>query len=147
MDVELKLGSQYPEVKIVICAPGMTPQVSELMEKLTQNASQSVAGWRDGSVFLLDAQQIISFYAEGQHVYARSAQGVFRVKSRLYQLEQQYAGTRFVRISNAEIINLCMVSHLDMRISGSICIKLKDGSQTFVSRRYVDKIKQQLQLR
>ena len=52
----------------------------------------------------------------------------------------------FVRISNSEIINLKKVRHFDLQLAGTICVSLLDGSTSYVSRRYVAKIKEILGL-
>ena len=49
-----------------------------------------------------------------------------------------------MRISNAEIIQLKKVEHFDLSITGTILVRLSDGSTTYVSRRYVGRIKQML---
>jgi len=45
-----------------------------------------------------------------------------------------------------EIIQLKKVTALDLKLSGTIRMTLADGSECFVSRRYVKKIKQALGL-
>ena len=50
----------------------------------------------------------------------------------------------FVRISNSEIINLKKVKSFDLSFAGTICVTLSNGQTTYVSRRYVSKIKQVL---
>ena len=47
-------------------------------------------------------------------------------------------------ITNSEIINFKMVESFDLSFSGTICVKLVDGTSTYVSRRYLSKIKQWL---
>ena len=49
-----------------------------------------------------------------------------------------------MRISNSEIVNLKKVRGFDLSFAGTICVSLSDGSVTYVSRRYVSKIKQVL---
>ncbi len=52
----------------------------------------------------------------------------------------------FVRISNSEIINLKKVTALDLTLSGTIKMTLQGGTVCWVSRRYVKKIKEALEL-
>ena len=51
-----------------------------------------------------------------------------------------------VRISNSEIINLKKVTALDLTLSGTIKMTLQGGTVCWVSRRYVKKIKEALEL-
>ena len=43
--------------------------------------------------------------------------------------------------TNSEIINLNRVNNFDLSFTGTICVKLSNGTVTYVSRRYVSKIK------
>jgi len=61
-------------------------------------------------------------------------------------LEERLNAKRFVRISNGEIVNLGQVKGFDLSFAGTICVNMKNGSVTYVSRRYVSKIKQVLGL-
>ena len=60
---------------------------------------------------------------------------------RLYEIEERLNPHQFVRISNSEIINLKRVDNFDLSFTGTICVKLSNGTTTYVSRRYVAKIK------
>ncbi len=51
---------------------------------------------------------------------------------------------QFVRISNSEIVNLKKVKNFDLSITGTICVELANDTKTYVSRRYVSKIKKVL---
>lgn len=77
-------------------------------------------------------------------VCAGTAEGEYLLRLRLYELENRLDPQRFVRISHAEIVNLDKVRCFDLNLAGTICIRLADGSVTYVSRRYVSKIKQLL---
>ena len=50
----------------------------------------------------------------------------------------------FIRISNSELINLKKVRNFDLSFVGTICVSLSDDTVSYVSRRYVAKIKQVL---
>ena len=64
---------------------------------------------------------------------------------RLYELEERL-DNRFVRISNSEIVNLKKVKSLDLSFVGTICMELSNGEVSYVSRRYVSKMKKILGL-
>ena len=64
----------------------------------------------------------------------------------LYELEGKLDRHTFVRISNSEIVNLRKVAALDLSLTGTIRLKLTDGTVCYASRRYVKKIKEALGL-
>ena len=69
---------------------------------------------------------------------------MYDLKERLYELEGRLDRHTFVRISHSEIINLRKAKAFDLRLSGTISVRLADGSVSYVSRRYVARIKQLL---
>ena len=80
------------------------------------------------------------------HLPAQTAQGIFSVRERLYELEERLDRQQFVRISHSEIVNLRQVTGLDLGLTGTIRMTLTGGVTTYVSRRYVKKIKEVLGL-
>ena len=76
--------------------------------------------------------------------FAVTDKGEYVLRFRLYEPEDRMDRRCFVRISNSEIINLKKVKSFDLSFRGTICVEFKDCSVTYVSRRYVSKIKQVL---
>ena len=71
------------------------------------------------------------------------------MKMRLYEFEQlaeSCGWTDFIRISNTDIANFSKVTALDMSITGVVRINFTDGKTAIVSRRYMTKIKSQLNM-
>ena len=95
---------------------------------------------------LLPQEAFLRFYTEDKGVLAQTQEGSFPVRLRLYELEEALSGTRFVRVSNSEIVNLNKVSALDLSLTGTIKLTLEGAAAVYVSRRYVRKIKQVLGL-
>ena len=94
----------------------------------------------------LPQEAFLRFYTQDKGVLAQTEEGSFPVRLRLYELEQRLDATRFVRISNGEIVNLDRVTALDLSLTGTIRMTLTGGVYAYVSRRYVKKIKQTLQM-
>ena len=95
---------------------------------------------------LLPQGDFLRFYANGKGVSAQTESEIFTVRLRLYELEERLEPSRFVRISNSEIISLNRVTAVDLSLSGTICMTLDGMVKAYVSRRYVKKIKETLNL-
>ena len=68
------------------------------------------------------------------------------ISKKLYELENELNGKIFFRSSKSEIINLKQIQKLDLSLSGTIRVIMKDGSETYTSRRTVSKLKKALGL-
>ena len=84
--------------------------------------------------------------AEEGKVFAKTEYDLYQLRLRLYELEERLDDALFVRISNSEIVNLKKVKNLDLSFVGTICMELSNGDVSYVSRRYVSKIKRLLGL-
>jgi len=141
VQVEVKIDNSVTEPKIIILTDKMTEEVNEIVRKITDTQPQIIAGFKEDTVTILDQKDILRIYAANSKVYAVTASGEYTLRLRLYELEERLKRESFVRISNSEIINLKKVKRFDLRFTGTICVTLSDGTTTYVSRRYVSKIK------
>lgn len=146
MKVELQIEPSLPEVTVTLRAPARTEEVDALLARLTAESGALLGFWEGGTAVPLEPEAILRFYGEEKEVKAQTADGVYTMRLRLYELEEQLAGRRFVRISHSEIVNLRQVTALDLSLTGTIRMTLRGGAVTYVSRRYVKKIKEVLGL-
>jgi len=144
LKVEVELDVSCEEPKIVIVTNRMTDEINELVQKLSVSVPQMIIGFQGGQAKILEHGDIIRVFSSAGKVYAESVDGEYVLRPRLYELEERLDKGCFVRISNSEIINLKMVKQFDLSFSGTICVSLLNGVTTYVSRRYVSKIKQVL---
>ena len=122
----------------------MTEELDRLLKRLAEEPPKLLTGTRDGRLEILEEPELIRVCAMSGRVSALTEKGEYLLRQRLYELEERRDPCRFVRISNSEIINLKKVRHFDLRLTGTICVRLSDGTVTYVSRRYVGKIKKLL---
>lgn len=144
MQIEIKIDEKCEELKILIVTNKMTDQVEELLKKLSTAQTEAIMGFKEDSAEILQQEEIIRIFSSNQKVYAQTKQGEYVLKLRLYELEERLNKNVFVRISNSEIINLKKVVKMDLSFSGTIGVKLLGNVTTYVSRRYVAKIKEVL---
>ena len=138
MKVKLRIDSQVTEDSVSIEARLMTESIQELV-----HFAQHL-GKKD-KIHLLDAKEIHRIYTENRQIQVRTAKDSYRAQQALYQL-LQVLPEYFLQISQSEIINSRQISHLKLTPNGLIQIFLKNGDQTYSSRRYLKSIKERLQL-
>ena len=143
MKIDVTLDPALTELLVKVLAPGESPELAELLERLEE--PEHLVGFREGKAAPLDLGNVLRFYGEDKEVRAQTAEGeTYTVRLRLYELEERLPRRTFVRVSHSEIVNWKRVTALDLRLSGTIRVTLEGGVTTYVSRRYVKKIKEVL---
>lgn len=142
MVVEIKIDRTCTEPKLIIYTAAITEEVTELTKRLSAKTSKSLAGYQGEQVQIIPVSHILRIYTEKQKVLLQTESETLQLKYRLYELEEMLDRERFVRISNSEIVNFDKVKCLDLSISGTILLRFQNGQTTYVSRRYVSKIKE-----
>lgn len=143
MKIDVALDPALEELLVNILAPGETEELADLLRRLEERPP--LTGFREGSAVPLDPGEVLRFYGEDKEVRAQTLNGeVCTVRLRLYELEERLDRRTFVRVSHSEIVNWKRVTALDLSLSGTIRVTLEGGVVTYVSRRYVKKIKEVL---
>lgn len=140
MQVEIKIDKDCKEAKFIIITDKMTDELDAIVKQLSSSNPKLITGFRDGGAKILEPDEIYRIYAESGRVFAECKDGNYLLRLRLYEIEE-ILSERFVRISNSDIINLKNVKEFNLSIAGTICVKLSNGTVTYVSRRFVGKIK------
>ena len=146
MEIEFKLNPEQTQPKITVTAAALTDEVNDLLRRLEHGQLTAITALWCNQVLFLPPEHILRFFADGKTVSVQTADGVYTVQKRLYELEEQLNPHKFVRISHSEIVNLDHVTALDLSLTGTIRMTLTGGTACFVSRRSLKKIKQALNL-
>ena len=141
MNVEIQINGEYKTPKAIILTDRVTEEITAAAARLSEDAPQVIAGFKDDVLRIIRQEELIRVYAGGGRVYAATGEGEFVLRQRLYEMEERLDGGQFVRISNSEIINLKMAKEFDLSLAGTICVRMTNGTTAYVSRRYVSKIK------
>lgn len=144
MQVEIKIDRNCKEPKIIVVTDRMTEETAMIIKKISDEPPAAMAGFKDDMAEVLEPEDIYRIFACGGKVFAETVRGEYIIRMRLYEAEQRLKNHMFVRISNSEIINLKKVKGFDLSFTGTICVTLASGTVTYVSRRYVAKIKRVL---
>lgn len=140
--IQIDLTCEEPEVIIKTCE--MNEEIQQIMKKLSSDEPRLLTGFKDDLVEILEPSQIYQVVATDKKVYAITDKGKYVLKLRLYEVEKRLENNHFIRISNSEIVNLKKIKRFDLSFSGTICVELINHTVSYVSRRYVSKIKKVL---
>ena len=110
MEVEIRIEPGRQEPKAVILTGEETGALLELAQRLRAMALGPIPVRRGEEVLLLPQESFLRFYTDGKGVSGQTAEEICAVPLRLYELEERLDATRFVRISNGEIVNLDRVT-------------------------------------
>lgn len=145
MKVKVNIDKKLDEIFIDIYTPSEDEKLKSILDNLRMKKS-ILNGYMEEKTYLLNINDIYSIYAENKKVYAHTKDRIYRVKHRLYELEEILDKNRFVRISNSAIINIYKIENLEATINGMITINFKNGKKEYISRRYLKKVKKILDI-
>lgn len=146
IDIEIKIDENYKIPKIVVYTNQVNEELTKIVNKLKSADEEKIIGFKDDEAFIIEFSRIELIYTENKKIFARVDNEAYQIKKRIFELEECLEDVNFVRISNSEIVNLKKVTSIDFKLTGTMMLKLKSGNNTFVSRRYVKKIKEYLGL-
>ncbi|HQB31759.1 MAG TPA: LytTR family DNA-binding domain-containing protein [Erysipelotrichaceae bacterium] len=141
MQIEVRIDLDCQETKIIIVTSEVNDEINEIIKKLEDVHPKIITGFKDDTIKILESDEIYRIYASGGKVFVETDKEVYTLNLRLYEVEQRTDNRVFLRISNSEIVNLKKVRSFDLSFTGTICVKMLNGTITYASRRYVSRIK------
>ena len=145
MIIKPEIDKNYKQIELHVCNEELNDEVKSVVRELHEIFDETIPAVDErGNRLSLSPSEIISFYSEGQKVVALGQKDRYSVSIKLYELEEGLAKKSFVRISRSEIVNYRKIKSLDMSMTGTIKIIMKNDYETFVSRRNIAKIKELL---
>lgn len=131
----LTIDPSVTETLISVTAREIDDDVRALQEFVAASPTHKIVGIRAHEAALLDVRSTLAFFTKDKAVYAHTASGDWKIKARLYEIESVLPPSSFVRISQSEIVNISAIERLDLSLSTTISVRLKDGTRYYVSRR------------
>lgn len=129
---------------IVIYTDQITTQIQEILQLLKCTNTKLLAE-QDGKTIVLKLQNIYMIQTEGTGAVIYTKDRKFSSKKRLCEIEKDLT-SNFLRISKYTIINLDYLKSVEPSFNGSMLLILSNGSKDYISRKYLPKLKEQLNL-
>ena len=91
---------------------------------------------RGGSEVMVEVADIDWIEASGNYAILHVGADTFEIRSSLARLEGELDAKRFVRVHKSSIVNIARVAEVTPWVSGDWRIRLQDGAEVNLSRRY-----------
>ena len=124
-------------------------QVDEHLLKLVyalKAGQEKLTVTRGTDILQVMPKEVFYFEAVDNKVFLYLEKDVCETKQKLYELEERFRGTDFVRVSKSVILNLSKVKSLSPAFNGRFEATMKNGEKLIVSRAYVPVLKEKLGL-
>ena len=144
MKLEINIDPNIKETIIKIFAESMNDDVALVQSILGSSSINRIVGFKNEEISLLEPDDIIRFFTNDKKVFAQTMKDEYLVRLRMYDLEERFRSTTFIRISQGELINLDYVKGLDLSYKGTIALEFKTGDISYVSRRSLKNFKEAL---
>jgi DNA-binding LytR/AlgR family response regulator len=145
MKITITTPEPGQEDEIIIRCHHLDERVLELIRTLKNEKAKLSAYTADG-ITMLDLEDVYYFESVDNKVFAYCAKQVYEIRRKLYELEADYEGTDFLRISKSAIVDLSKIVHLSAVFNGRLEAKLKNGEKIIISRQYVPALRKKLGL-
>ncbi len=144
VEIEVVLDERYTDPLVTIRTRSNTQQVENIIcaiEDASHSGFPQIAAVKDDAVTFVSQRDIVRVHTEGRKTVIQTEENVFTVKRTLAGLEEVLNPTRFLRISQSEIINLYKVKSFDFNLAGTIGVEFDCGIKSWASRSRVKQIK------
>ncbi|WP_113928023.1 LytTR family DNA-binding domain-containing protein [Bacillus sp. P14.5] len=144
MKVNIEIHDKYDETLITIHAKEWSKELEELVKKLETKTPNRIVGSEGEQSILLSPDEIDYVFAVNRKVYASIHKQSVELNMKLYEAEELLESCGFSRLSKSAIGNLNRIKRFELAFNGSLCVHFYSGSKEYVSRKYVQEIKQKL---
>ena len=117
----------------------------EQIESLVNSQEIEITGYKEQETVKLDLSEIFCFICEENKIYALTEKERFKIKLRLYQLEEKLP-QNFVKLNQSCIGNVKKIQRFNASFGGSLSVEFKNGYVDCVSRRQIKIVKERFGL-
>jgi DNA-binding LytR/AlgR family response regulator len=143
--VSIDISAEYKEPFAVIHTDKVTPEIQRVIDVLGTSETPVTAFQNEEDIVVLQPKDIYMIRVEDGDTMIYGAKQQYRSRKRLYELAEQL-GKQFMQISKTTLVNLSYMDSIEPGFSGTLLLKLKNGSKDYVSRKYLPEFKKYLGL-
>lgn len=149
MKIRIEVDPDLAEDEVLIRCKSISDDVAAMQQAITDISSsgQRFQFYNGEKEFYFSLDEILFFETDGSKVNAHTAQQVYQVKYRLYELEELLPSC-FVRVAKSTILNVRHVHAITKNLTGASEVEFQGTHKhIYVSRGYYKVLKEKLESR
>lgn len=143
MKITIETPKPGEEEEIIIRCTSLDDKLMNLIHCL-KSEQNKLTGYVDDKIVKLTPKDIFYFESVDNRVFAYGNKEVYEVHKKLYEIEEEYSNTDFLRISKSTIVNVAKIAYLKPIFNGRFEANLKNDEKIIISRQYVMDLKKKL---
>ncbi len=134
------------ETKITIECSKADSQILKIISLINnyENNDKKIIGISKGETYCIEQESILYFETVDRKTFCYTADGVYEITLKLYEIEEKYENTNYIRISKSSIVNLDKIKSIRPDFGGKILATMENNEKIYISRQYVPVLKRKL---
>lgn len=140
-------GYEIPNGKIAVVFDILNmAKLVEFLDKISRAGEDTLATivGRNEDIYELIPIKLVNFFeGRGNNTYCITGNGEYRVKEKLYELEERLPPQRFIRVNKSFIVNISSVKEIIPWFGRRLVLKFNQGDiEIEVSKNYIKSFKE-----
>lgn len=142
MKITIETPKPGKEDEVIIRCAEVDDKLMRLIYALRED--ERLTGYLEDKIVKLSLKDIYYFEAVDNKIFAYASEETYEILRKLYELEQDFVHTDFLRISKSAIVNTSKIAYVKPIFNGRFEAKLKNGEKIIISRQYVAELKKKI---
>ncbi len=147
MKVRIEIETNLEDAEVIVRCNKIDEQILTLHKIITEinGPEKQLTFYKNDTEYYLSLNKILFFDTDSGSISAHTANDVYQVKYKLYELEELLPGY-FMRISKSSILNINKVYSITKNITAASIVAFeKCHKQVYVSRNFYKALKSRLE--
>jgi len=142
MKLDIRIDPTCEEERVIVLVRERSSLTDEI-ERLVNQGTKELMGYGEKEIIKLNSNDVECFTVEESKVFAILGNERFRVRERLYVIEEML-GEVFVKINQSCIANIKKIEKFETSIAGAIRVVFVGGHKDYISRRQLKAVKERI---
>lgn len=141
--VKIEYDSSIKDDEVHIKVSPTNKNVEEIIGSIENNVS-TIIGKKDDRIYFINRNEIEMIYSMNNDVFAYYENSEYKIKYKLYEIEETFNSKLFLRISKSTIVNIKKIDYVSPSLNRLLLFKMESGQELYSSRSFNKIIKQKL---